>query len=296
LKDFFIQTNGIRLHAIQAGPEDGPPVVLLHGFPEFWRSWLKQIQPLAGAGFRLIIPDQRGYNLSDAPEGIQAYRMEELERDIIGMLDALEFKDCCLAGHDWGAAVAWSIAMTYPQRVRKLAILNVPHPAVMLEYLRTRPNQMLKSWYIGLFQIPGLAEWLIKRNDYALSVRALRGSSRPGTFSDEDIAEYKQAWRNSGRMSGMINWYRALVRNKPPAVPKDTRLHMPVRILWGKRDAFLSHEMAQASAALCDQVELTLFEDATHWVQHEEAQAVSQALINFFNPRADRLDANQQPG
>jgi len=186
----------------------------------------------------------------------------------------------CLVGHDWGAAVAWSVALTFPERVQKLAILNVPHPAVMLDYLRKHPSQMLKSWYIGFFQIPGLAERLVSRNDYAQGAGALRGSSRRGTFSDADIAEYKQAWKNSGGMTGMINWYRALVRYRP-AMPGDLRLHMPVRILWGARDAFLSTEMAQASADLCDRVELTLFENATHWVQHEEAEAVSKALLFF---------------
>lgn len=281
LEDTFIETNGIRLHVIQAGPADGPLVVLLHGFPEFWRSWKSQIQPLAEAGFRVIIPDQRGYNLSEVPGEVKAYRLEELERDIIGLLDALGQPDCCLAGHDWGAVVAWGLAMTYPERIRRLAILNVPHPVVMQNNLRKNPRQMLKSWYIGFFQIPGLAEWVTARNDFQQAAAALRGTSRPGTFSDEDLAAYRQTWRNSGGLTGMINWYRALVRY-PPAPPAEVRLKMPVRILWGKRDAFLSHEMAAASAALCDQAELTLFDEASHWLQHEEPGAVSRALVEFF--------------
>lgn len=277
----YIQTNGIRLHAVQAGPPDGPLVVLLHGFPEFWYGWRKQIPPLAAAGLRVVAPDQRGYNLSDVPKDVRAYAVDELVRDVIGLLDALGRESCYLAGHDWGAAVAWFTALTYPQRVQKLAILNVPHPRVMMDYLRRSPRQMLKSWYIGFFQIPGLAERLVSRDDYAQAARALTASSRPGTFTAADIAEYKQAWKNAGGMTGMINWYRALARYRPD-MPGDLRLHMPVRILWGKRDAFLSHEMAQASAAYCDRVEVTLLENATHWVQHEEAQAVSRALVEFF--------------
>ena len=277
----FITTNGVRLHVAQAGPQDGPLVVLLHGFPEFWYGWRRQIAPLADAGFRVIAPDQRGYNLSEVPKGVEAYRMAELSKDVAGLLDALGRNDCCLVGHDWGAAVAWNVALTYPERVQKLAILNVPHPAVMLDYLKRNPRQMLKSWYIAFFQIPGLADWLVRLNDFHQAAGSLRGSSQPGTFSDEDIAEYKKAWKNSAGLTGMINWYRALLRYRP-SMPEDNRLHMPVRILWGKRDAFLSHEMAGLSAQLCDQAELTLFEHATHWVQHEEAQAVSQALIQFF--------------
>ncbi len=280
-EDTFIQTNGIRLHAIQAGPVDGQLVVLMHGFPEFWRGWQKQIGPLAAAGYRLVVPDQRGYNLSDVPIDVKAYRMEELGKDMMGILDALGRKDCFLVGHDWGAVVAWGVALTFPDRVKKLAILNVPHPIVMRDFLKKNPRQMLKSWYVGFFQIPGLADWLVSLNDFRQGAAALRKSSRPGTFSDGDIAEYKQAWKNSGGLTGMINWYRALVRYRPP-VPQDIRLHMPVRILWGKQDAFLSHEMAQASAQLCDQVEVTLFEEATHWVQHEEAEAVTDALLEFF--------------
>ena len=277
----YIKTNGIRLHVMQAGPQDGPLVVLLHGFPEFWRGWKAQVGPLALSGFRVLVPDQRGYNLSAVPKGVGSYRLEELVKDVIGLLDAVGRSDCCLAGHDWGAAVAWSMALTYPGRVSKLAILNVPHPAVMVETLRRHPRQMLKSWYIGFFQIPGLADCLISRGDFAAGERSLRSSSRPGTFSDEDIAAYKQAWRNSGGLTGMIHWYRALIRYRPD-FPKDTRLHMPVRILWGKQDAFLSYEMAEASAWLCDRAELTLFERASHWVQHEEAEAVNRALVEFF--------------
>jgi epoxide hydrolase 4 len=226
----FIQTNGLRLHVVQAGPPEGPLVVLLHGFPEFWRSWKKQIAPLAAAGYRVVAPDQRGYNLSDVPKQVGAYAMDELVRDVVGLLDALGRTDCNLAGHDWGAAVAWTTSMAHPQRVKKLAILNVPHPAVMLDYLRKRPSQMIKSWYIGFFQIPGLAEWLVSRNDYAQGARALVGTSRPGTFSEEDIAEYKQAWKNSGGFTGMIHWYRALARYRT-GTPLDICLHMPVRIL-----------------------------------------------------------------
>ncbi len=281
LEDTFIQTNGIRLHVVQAGPVNGPLVLLLHGFPEFWRAWLKQIEPLAAAGYRVIAPDQRGYNLSDVPKEVGAYRMENLTKDVTGLIEALGRKDCCLVGHDWGAAVAWGVALTYPERVKKLAILNVPHPVVMVDFLKQHPLQMLKSWYIGFFQIPGLADWLVSLNNFRAAAQALRSSSRSGTFSAEDIAAYQQAWKNSGGLTGMINWYRAL-RRYPPAVLKDVRVHMPVRILWGKRDAFLSYEMAEASARLCDQVELTFFENASHWVQHEEPEAVTKALLEFF--------------
>jgi pimeloyl-ACP methyl ester carboxylesterase len=277
----YLTTNGIRLHTALAGPQDRPLVVLLHGFPEFWYSWHYQIEPLSAAGYRLLVPDQRGYNLSDVPKEVNAYRLDNLCKDIVGLLDALGQKECYLVGHDWGAMVAWSIALKYPDRVKKLAILNVPHPAVMVEFLRKNPRQMLKSWYIAFFQIPGLVDWLLRRNDFKLAAALLTRSSRPGTFSNEDITEYKNAWEISAGLTGMINWYRALARY-PKILTSDLRLHMPVRILWGKLDPSLTHEMAARSMQFCDQADLTMFERATHWVQHEEATAVNRELIEFF--------------
>ncbi len=173
------------------------------------------------------------------------------------------------------------MALMHSERVKKLAILNVPHPVVMSEFIKKNPRQMLKSWYIGFFQIPGLADWLVRRNNFQPAVAALRGTSRRGTFSDQDIAEYQKAWQNSGGLTGMINWYRALALYRVPALA-DIRLHMPVQILWGKKDRFLSAEMAEASARLCDDVRVTYFEDTSHWVQHEKAPEVNQALVTFF--------------
>ena len=281
LEEKFITTNDIRLHVVVAGPQSGPPVILLHGFPEFWRGWLKQIPALVKAGFRVIVPDQRGYNLSDVPKGVKAYALPQLGTDIIGLLDHFGIDKVDLVGHDWGAVVAWSVALTYPQRVRRLGILNVPHPMVMLHFLTHSPRQMLKSWYVGFFQIPALAEWIVKQDNFAVGERSFRATSQPGTFSDEEIAHYKQAWTNSGGVTGMINWYRALVRYRSP-LPADIRLHMPVLIQWGKQDAFLMHEMAEESLKLCDQGRLIFYDQATHWVQHEAAEQVNHALVDFL--------------
>ena len=277
----FIETNGVRLHVVTAGPPDGKPVLLLHGFPEFWYGWRKQIPALVEAGFRVIVPDQRGYNLSSVPKDVKAYALPELGKDIIGLLDYFGIEKIDLVGHDWGAVVAWGVALTFPGRVRRLGILNVPHPVVMLRFLTHSTRQMLKSWYIGFFQIPGLAEWLVKQNNFAAGERAFRATSRPGSFSDEDIAQYKKAWTNAGGLTGMINWYRALVRYRPPN-PADIRLHMPVLIQWGKKDAFLVHQMAEESLKLCDDGKLIFYDQATHWVQHEAAEQLNHALVDFL--------------
>ncbi len=287
LEHTHVSTNGVRLHVVLAGPAEGRPLILLHGFPDFWRGWLKQITPLARAGYRVIVPDQRGYNLSDKPQGVGAYRLEALTGDVIGLMDYFGYARANLAGHDWGAAVAWSVALAFPGRLERLAILNVPHPAVMLSYLARSPRQMLKSWYIGFFQIPRLADWLLSANQSAGLEQMLLRSRRPGTFSLEDLAEYKKAWSQPGAITGMLNWYRALARFRGSALLGGAQARVRVRtlMLWGKHDVALSAEMATLSLALCDDGRLVFFDNATHWVQHDEAEAVTRHLLEFFgNP------------
>jgi len=278
------QNAEIHLHAKVAGPADGPVVLLLHGFPEFWYSWRAQIAPLAAAGFRVIVPDQRGYNLSSKPGGVKSYAMSELVGDVIAIADQLGRKQIFLAGHDWGAAVAWSVAMLHPQRVAKLAVLNVPHPLVMARHLKTNWRQMRKSWYMFFFQPPWLPEKVFTDSNFQMGERALLGSSRKETFSAGDLAKYRAAWSQPGAPTGMINWYRAAFRHRTRF--PDTRVHVPTRILWGERDIFLSAEMAQDSLQYCDDASLFTFAEASHWLQHEEPEAVSRHLIEFFGAPA----------
>lgn len=268
------------MHAVGAGPADGPVVVLLHGFPEFWYGWRKQIEPLAAAGFRVIVPDQRGYNLSSKPSGVAAYALTKLVSDVIAIADQLGRKKMFLAGHDWGAAVAWSAALLHPQRVAKLVVLNVPHPSVMRKFMMTRLRQVFRSWYIFFFQLPWLPEALFSAFHFRVGSRSLLRSSRPGTFFAEDLAQYRAAWSQPGALTSMIHWYRALFCY-PTKFP-DRIVHVPTRILWGERDAFLLSEMAHESLRYCADAELYTFANASHWLQHEEAARVSELLIDFF--------------
>lgn len=275
-----IKTNGINLHVVQAGPEDGPLVILLHGFPEFWCGWRKQIDFLAGQGFRVWAPDQRGYNLSDKPRGIAAYNLNELSADVIGLIEAAGREKASLVGHDWGAAVAWWTACKYPDRLSKMGILNVPHHQVFQKTITTDTEQRLRSWYMMFFQIPWLPEAMISLLNTKAFARALQQTSRPGTFTEVDLAEYRKAWSQPGALTGMINWYRAVVQ-KPPKAP-DPRVRVPTLVLWGKKDRFLKHEMAQASIELCEDGRLMYFDDVTHWIQHEEPERVNQLLGEFL--------------
>jgi pimeloyl-ACP methyl ester carboxylesterase len=280
LDTLVFQNGNVTLQAVANGPKDGPVVVLLHGFPEFWYGWHKQIEPLAAAGFRVIIPDQRGYNLSSKPSGVASYALTELVSDVIAIADQLGQQRIFLAGHDWGAAVAWSAALLHPQRIAKLAVLNVPHPSVMRRYLMMQPRQMLRSWYMLFFQLPWLPETLFSAFNFRIGARSLLRSSRPGTFTADDLVHYRTAWSQPGAMTAMINWYRALFRFR--ARFSDSTVRVPTRILWGERDAFLLTEMAHESLRYCSDAELFTFAGATHWLQHEEPARVSELLIAFF--------------
>ncbi len=276
-----VETNGIHLHTVQAGPETGPLVLLLHGFPEFWYGWRKQIPALADAGYRVWVPDQRGYNLSDKPPAIAAYNLDTLALDIVGLMDAAGVEQAYVVGHDWGAAVAWWLGIKHAHRVRRLAILNVPHPAVMRRYMRTHLSQLRKSWYMFFFQIPRLPEYLLGRRNHEVMVRMLRSTARPDAFTEEDFRTYRQAWSRPGALTGMIHWYRAMFQ-RPPAPATSYRVPVPVRIIWGRQDPVLEWPLAPLSLDLCDQGEVHWIHGATHWLQHEEAEEVNGALLEFL--------------
>lgn len=288
LEHSTIETNGIRLHVVQTGPKSGVPVVLLHGFPEFWYGWRKQIPALVEAGCRVIVPDQRGYNLSDKPEGVKAYSVYTLVDDIIGLIDALGYEKVNLVGHDWGAGVAWTLAILHPERLQRLSIMNVPHPAVMRRFLMRDFEQMRRSWYVFLFQLPWLPEAGMKRDNWRGAERSLRGSSKLNSFTDEDIMKYKEAWSQPGAMTSMLNWYRAMIRHTPRP-PADLRIKVPTLMMWGMQDFALSHRMARPSMDYVDDGNLILFPEASHWVHLDAAEEVNHYLIDFIFDKASQI-------
>jgi epoxide hydrolase 4 len=281
LEHSTIKTNGIRLHVVQAGPKSGIPIMLLHGFPEFWYGWRKQIPTLAAAGCRVIVPDQRGYNLSDKPKGIKEYRTDTLVEDIVGLIKALDYEKVNLVGHDWGALVAWVLAIKYPERLHRLGIINVPHPAVMKRFLQRDFEQMRRSLYALFFQLPWLPEAMLRTGNWRVASSGLRRSGRSNGFTDEDIEKYKAAWSQPSAMTSMLNWYRAAVRYQPE-ITNGMRVSVRTLILWGVQDLALSRRMARPSLDYCDEANLIFFPDASHWVQHEEADELNRQLLEFI--------------
>lgn len=278
LRASVVEVQGNPLHVVQAGPEAGPLALLLHGFPEFWFGWRNQIGALADAGYTVWAPDQRGYNLSGKPRSISDYRMDALVGDVIGLIDTSGREQVDLIGHDWGAAVAWSTAARHAERVRRLTILNVPHPAAMRKALRESWSQRLKSWYIAFFQIPLIPELLMS---LAGPRMILRGSGRPEAFSRQDLQRYEQAWSQEGALKGMLAWYRAAFRNLNNTFGTG-RINMPALILWGDRDVALDKRAADESLQWCRQGRIIHFPEATHWIQHDEPEAVNRELLSFL--------------
>jgi epoxide hydrolase 4 len=281
MESTFIETNGIRLHAMQAGPEGGRLVILLHGFPEFWRGWIRQIEPLASAGYYVLAPDQRGYNLSDKPFRVEAYVLDELGEDISGLIKAAGRQKAIIVGHDWGGVVAWWLGIHFPEMLEKLVILNAPHPSAMQKSLMFNPEQVLRSSYALFFQLPWIPEAIARNEDWKLVVNAMRESSRPGTFSDEDMEYYRAAWWRKDAFTSMLNWYRANARFHP-VLPGEARVSVPTLLIWGEQDLALGKYLIEPSVQMCEQARVEVFEQATHWVQHEEAERVNQLILEFI--------------
>jgi len=257
---------GVRLHYVEAGV--GPLVVLLHGFPEFWFSWRHQLDALSTAGFRAVAVDQRGYNLSDKPQGLGAYRIDRLAADVARVIVGLGVeRAAAVVGHDWGGGIAWAFAMRYPDRLERLAILNAPHPVTFMRHM-LNANQLRKSWYIFFFQLPWLPEALLRANNFAAIRRQL---SAP---------EYVEALRRPGALTAAINYYRAMFRVRPSVVRR--RFDKPVLVIWGQRDRFLGPDLAVPDPRLVPHAVVKRLLDAGHWVQLEQPERVNDLLVAFL--------------
>ncbi len=276
--------DSLRLHAAVAGPEGAPLVVLLHGFPEFWYEWRRTIGPLAAAGFRVVAPDQRGYNLSDKAG---PYDLRTVAGDVVNLIAAAGCESAHIVGHDWGGAVAWAVAAWHPQRVRRLAVINLPHPLAMADALaHFNLRQYLRSTYVALFQIPGLPEWLLSRDKFAVLKRGLRATSGPATFPTGDLDRYAEAWLQPGALSAMLGWYRAVWRSRAQVLASRAqfdRIAVPTLLLWGERDSALGVELAEASVPHIADGRLVRFPYASHWLPAESPDAVNRHLLDHLS-------------
>ena len=282
----FVETNGVRLHCVTAGA--GPLVVLLHGFPEFWYSWRHQIPALAGAGFRVVAPDLRGYNESDKPEGIEAYRMSHIVEDIAGLVRAFSAERAAIVGHDWGGAAAYAVAMLHPELTEKLAVLNCPHPARFGQALAGGDlEQLRKSWYMFFFQLPHAPEALLRANGFRFLREFAYGNARKGTFTPKDLRVFVEAFAKPGALTAALNWYRAMFRNGLPPAREYPKIAAPTLVIWGTRDHFLGTGLSRGMRRyFSGPFALRSLEGVSHWVQQEAPARVNALLIRFLRASA----------
>jgi len=280
----YATVNGVRLHYVEAG--SGPLLLFLHGFPNFWYLWRRQIPSLAAAGYRVVAPDLRGYNLSGKPRDVRAYRVHEVARDVAALARGLGALTTTLVGHDWGGVVGWHLGRTRPDLVTRLVVVNAPHPTALARELR-RPDQLARSAYVGFFQLPRVPERVLRARDFRVVERVLRRDpSKPGAFSDEDVARHKAALARPGALTAMLDYYRAL-----PAALREVRraarvpVVSPTLVLWGERDRYLSNRLLDGLGRWVPDLTVHRYPAATHWVVAEEPDDVSDRIAAFARGR-----------
>lgn len=268
--------DGVKLHAVAMG--SGPPVLLLHGFPDFWFTWRLQMPALAAAGFRVVALDMRGYAGSGRPKGVSAYTMPRLVADVAAVIRQLGGR-AHLAGHDWGGVVAWNVASRAPGLLDSLVVLNAPHPARFTQALRT-PRQLARSWYAIFFQLPWLPELLLSVADHELLLRALP-PMRPA-----ELALYREALSQPGALTAMLNYYRAaarsVIRGAASEQREASRTSPRTLLLWGDRDPYLGQELTEGLTRWVPELRVERIASAGHWVHLDAPDVVNGALVRFL--------------
>ncbi len=283
LKHDYILSNGIRLHYVTQG--EGPLMLMLHGFPEFWYSWRYQIPEFA-KDYKVVALDLRGYNDSEKPQERAAYAMAELIKDVEGVIKGLGYERCVLVGHDWGGGIAWNFAYAHPEMLEKLIVMNLPHPAKFVQALRTNPQQMLRSWYILFFQLPLLPELMFQFDDYRACASAFIDTAIDKTaFTPQDLEAYKDAAAKRGALTAAIDYYRNIFLGLLNQTEWDV-LQVPTLMIWGENDKFLGKELTYDTQAYVKDFQLRYIPNCSHWVQQEQPNLVNQYMREFL--KSDR--------
>jgi epoxide hydrolase 4 len=291
-----VKVNGVELHCVTAG--EGPLMLFLHGFPEFWYEWKGQLQEF-GRDHLVVAPDMRGYNVSDKPGDVEQYRINYLMQDIRGLAEHFSAgKKFILVGHDWGGAVAWAFAIAYPDLLQKLIIINAPHPGIFRRLLASDPEQQNASAYMTMFQ-SAEAESILSANNYALLVNVVMGEGlKTGIFTEEDKAEYLKAWSQPGALTGGLNYYRANHLGPPAAGlateeigggagdkwsnPAMLMVKVPTLVIWGERDTALTIQNLRGLDKFVPRLTIRPVPEGSHWVIHERPGVVNGMIREFI--------------
>lgn len=281
--DSYAEVNGIRLHYVAEG--QGPLMLFLHGFPEFWYAWKEQL-PEFGRDHLAVAPDLRGFNLSDKPAEVEQYDISRVAEDVRALANMLNGgQRFTLVGHDWGGIVAWAFAMAHPELLDRLVIVNAPHPAIFQRELRTNPEQQQASSYMALLQTPR-AEALLTADNYA------RLFNMAFPMSDEDHVAYLAAWSQPGAITGGLNYYRAARLGAPSgddAAPAQASIdpatfivRVPTLVIWGERDTAILTGNLNGLEQFVPELTVKRIPDGTHWVIHEHPAEVNAAIRAFI--------------
>jgi pimeloyl-ACP methyl ester carboxylesterase len=272
-----IENEGLRIRCMSAGPPTGPMVLLLHGFPARWSTWREPMRALSDAGFFAVAPDLRGYGESDKPTGIAAYSISRIVSDVEAIVHAFGRERVFVAGHDFGGGIAWATAMLRPALVARLATLNSVHPVGFERQMR-RWSQLLKSWYLFLFQLPWLPEWLLSRNDFAFVRRSLADDGLSPTIIDDLISGIRPA----GALRAAIDWYRATFRDGVMKRIVPAKVQIPTLVIWGDRERHFDPELAEPPADWVAAARVAHVPEGSHWVHHSAPEKVAGLLIEHF--------------
>ena len=307
----FINCNGLRVAVYERG--DGPAMLFLHGFPELGYSWRHQLPAMADAGYRAIAPDLRGYGRTDRPDDVAAYRMSELVADVTGLLDALDIEKTVLVGHDWGALLAWQVALLHPQRISRLIALNIPFfarpPVDPVEYMRSTLGD---DFYIVNFQDSDAADRRceenpghvfdvmmrrnqIRRADFEKLPTAMRqfsllqalardASGGDAVLNDAERQYYVAAFTHSG-FTGPINWYRNWSRNWQESADVEQRVTVPTLFIGAVDDVIVSLAQIDAMRDFVDDLTIEMLEPCGHWTQQERPDDVNRLIVEWLVQR-----------
>ncbi|MCC3305942.1 alpha/beta fold hydrolase [Sneathiella sp. HT1-7] len=285
-----VKIGDINLHYAECGSGNEELILMLHGFPEFWYCWKDQL-PALGERYHAVAPDMRGYNLSDKPEGVKAYRIHHLIGDMVGLADHLGQEKFYLVAHDWGVAVAYAIAIAYPERIKGLIVMNGPHPYIFAELLNNNDEQIKHSQYMAYFQTPGVEEEMLKDNGKWLMDWTFKHLIESGQMSSEDEMAYRTAWAQPGAMTAMLNYYRAsplvpatsATKGRGSGMdPEKFKVHVPTLILWGDADHALIKSNITGIEKFIDDVTVKMLPGVTHWVTHEAPETVTEEILSFI--------------
>lgn len=278
----FVEVDNVTIHLAHYGSDSGKLMLFLHGYPENWYAWKKQLLYFGSKGFKAVAIDQRGYNRSSKPKYIHDFRIDVLAIDIFKIIrHHFNRKTAIVIGHDWGANVAWWTALRFPQIVEKLIIINVPHPLVMKKTMNNNFRQMLSSWYIYFYQIPIIPELIMSFNHGLLLASMITSSANKNAFDRKTISYYRNSW-SKATVTSMINWYRGMKLGSDKKL-RSIKVKPEVLVLWGLNDRFIRKENIKPSLNLCKNATCKVYPNNTHWVIHEAGDKVNKKIFTFIS-------------